>query len=1198
MSKFTPTNKKNNHCPVCGDVEGKCRTTDTALVLCMNTTDRHSTPSGWTFRGLSKNGLWGNIVPDDGADGLTDLERRVLRDRVKADRQAKRAIEDEERIGKLPTLAARHEVLSNKPHRLTTSQRDDLVRRGLTEAEIDWCLSQGYLWEERGGYGIAAIDPATGLMVGGQKANDERGQTAIGKDGNEYQIPKYSWLLKGQTHLPETDENPLAVWIHPDCDRTMPVEVEVEIRASEGFLKSLIAAIKAWRSDPQVIYIGAAGGIFPEAALSRVFAGLPESGSVTLCPDAGAVSNPNVMNNYENLAKNLSKLKIFWEHLPELNVLWWDQWTKTSPDVDELPEDKKTTQLSFKEFSSISTGSDRSGQTHWIKNRAFSPNHTVDSQYFDFRSAHSGEILAVRSGLGTGKTEWMINKILPQFGGALIFAPTINLCKNVNERINRAGISADTIGSLTTDDRSSTQALRAAYDVITLCPDSILSIDIEEVQGKILILDEAMENARVFWYRKTHISKIRKAAIDRLSELMTAAAAVLLLDGNLTDRGVAWYQALCPNKFTTKILNTRAKKMAIRLHVADGDSNFTKAIAKDGDRFLMGTDCKIDATALSSYPLTSVTCQTGELDQNGKLTDGWAQLAMRDGKAFIEQCKPHNMAYSPVAGSGWDLSGVDGYFDRFYGLYKGVVNVDSINQSIARYRDFSVVRDLFVAGTGLSEYWIVDPVNTSAGAVNESLYRYMSELPGLLASGDTELRAAAQRLMDSAQNDPTAIAVTDEIAALNYERINLRGCLIHSLLGAGHTIEVVRTALKEAAKRNEVRTKSEINLEAAAAVRAANTISASEAQKIETARIVAPGRLAELSRFNLESRLPGIAQSESWNSIEVIKKGKEGKPDILEADAFVHALPKLASKSENFWLLMHPEVAKKRGQSTWQVFLKTGWVDLSKLNIRYARIKKVRDIFSEFLPNLFTLKSEHEKLEMPSERDLQPEAKTSFLLRRDQLCDLARKLTSGKGGLGSFNGRSYVQYFKDLLNPYGVSVVQLGKKDSRIGLTYLDPNSNLEQVYGEKDLVLILECLDQGSDLGQVYAAVDRRFSPGLDEPVHVWEIPETMPNRDPDDLSVEWANFSANAPETVAYIDRGPIPESVEEFDGGTYEYVSESDAVATAVLGGSRSDWEDFITQMVALSTSDPIAYQSHKATPGLAPDWVWSQLECEDF
>jgi len=230
------------------------------------------------------------------------------------------------------SLQERHELLSKRPRTLTAAQNADLLRRGLFQSEIDDCLDRGWLWKEWGGYGTAAIDPRTGLTVGAQLAKDNR-------------QPKYSWLLKGQTHLPETGQNPLVCWISPDFDYSKPSEVYL----CEGFLQSLIAAIKAWRHDPQIIFVGAAGHSFGEQALLRVLDALGDCDSVTLCPDSGSVKNKGIVNNY------LKALGFAQSWGFSTSILWWGQSEKAKNDVDEIDTQTflSAKNLSIAEFEAV-----------------------------------------------------------------------------------------------------------------------------------------------------------------------------------------------------------------------------------------------------------------------------------------------------------------------------------------------------------------------------------------------------------------------------------------------------------------------------------------------------------------------------------------------------------------------------------------------------------------------------------------------------------------------------------------------------------------------------------------------------------------------------------------------------------------------------------------------------------------------------
>ena len=1156
-SKFSPT-KKNRPCRICGDVSGKCRESSSGLILCMSISSQSDAPIGFAFTGMTTCGLWGMLTPSNSNEDnyLSALERRVLADERKARRSAAADVERTERAKSARTLRQRDTEIRAKSNDLTWIHTKALLDRGMSAEWIIEMSRQGLLWEESKGFGIGALDVETGLIAGGQLARDDRN-------------PKYSWgIFPGDNRLPETDENPLFPLISPKFDRTLPIE----LCFCEGSGKPMVSACKAWDlGRHQQIWIGASGGCFSPNALKRGLEAIgynPKRDTVTLYPDGGACFNPNVTSSYAALA----------EQLPDLRVAWWDQWLKRDSrgalDCDEISADTEIQIISWKEYLTLTLGTDIGATNQWKDSLAFTADRTFDSQYVNIEAPKAGVMLALKSGLGTGKTQWFLKLAMIQFLAAVAIAPTIALGGNVNERAAAMGVNAGTIGSLTA--KGATEALRNASKLWTLCPDSILSIEPHEMVGKVLLIDEAMECFTAFLSRPTEIKKYRKLAIDRLSQLMTAAASVVIADGNLTDRALVWFQKLCPSKPIEKVQNLQSKKMTYRLHLGTKES-FTSHIGHEGDeRWLLGTDSKADATAISEYPLTSDTCKTGALDADGNVKDSWAQAAMRSAKSFIQTHKPHNMAYSPVAGSGWDVSGVDGYFERVYGYYCGVVGPKAITQSLARYRDFDVVRDVWVSPHGMPDMTAVDSTSTKQADINEALYRFVaSTASGLIGEDGAALVFEAYRVLLSAlEQDPTAIAFLGEQTSKNFESKHLRACTIYLLVQSGHTVRLTGGRAKcEGSNVKEV--KRAHKLDRAAQIIAADIITKAEADRIKMAARVAPGRQAALARFELEIRLPGIALSEEWNS-DVVDQWTQERV----ADRFVLGLHDLASQAEKFYLLCHLTVSKKRGQARYQKFLTDGWIDLSQVKTSFNKAAKIKAVLGvemdEILKGAVVENCTTGDPENRCAVSVTDDIPKSFSLKKIQIEDMVKNLRWANGLFPRMGRRSAPQYLKEVLAGFGLVLDKIGETD---------------------EYEITAPCLEPGTNLATVYDCVVKRhsLSAETDKP-HEWVLPMPKLIERPEEPCTPQSD------DPMAYIDRGPEPQPVEEFDGGTYEYtyefIPESDAVATVVAGGGRSDWEDFITQMVGLSTSDPIAYQSHRATPGLAPDWVWLELECEDF
>jgi hypothetical protein len=307
-------------CPVCSGTRKDCRKSEmTGRVHCRS----GITPDGYDSFGTDGQGfnMYKIAKDSDDSEGSTPLS---LSDR------------DHQYRG--------YRSFLTKAHKLA------LTDRGLTEAQIDWLHSQGWIRSWARGQSskldpkLAGVDPKNGQtlgcdgiaiaaifdnkITGYQIANDDR-RTA-----------KYLWLssakVGGSTpHLPNGDL-PLAAWIHPEVKPT-------EVILCEGFLKSLVTAIRLWaEGKTEYMVIGAAGGNFGASAqTTRDLLNKYQISSVLLAPDGGVIHhkedesggwlpNETVMAAYDR-AKSVCAGRDF-------NVLWWGQKEKDSKDIDELAD--------------------------------------------------------------------------------------------------------------------------------------------------------------------------------------------------------------------------------------------------------------------------------------------------------------------------------------------------------------------------------------------------------------------------------------------------------------------------------------------------------------------------------------------------------------------------------------------------------------------------------------------------------------------------------------------------------------------------------------------------------------------------------------------------------------------------------------------------------------------------------------------
>jgi len=909
-SKIRPTNKSNS-CPVCGDVKGKCRTIDSEpIVLCGNTQPGNE-PSGWSYRKPASNPLWNVFAPDDGNDSQNWQDKLDERHKHNAERIAAEA----KRLAALKPVEQRDLEYRAQPKTLSDARYQSLKARGLTDAEIQFAIDNHWLWDFPGhkGFAIAALS-LDGLIQGAQIANDSRD-------------PKYVWHSKDQSaHIPSAGENPLFIWIHPDADRT-----KLRLILCEGALKPLVAALKFWRTgDIQRAFIGAAGGHFQVNSLTALIKGVGLR-SIQFAPDAGSPENPTVM------AIAANTFKICWDLKYKPTVRWWGQYSKPGRDVDELDGSEDIRTLSGTQFLSLS---------NWRSLKKFTPNQTIEGVYCEFPAPEPGQMIAVRAGLGAGKT-WRAIEILKSAElSAVVVTPTNTLGRNFVGRALAAGLpetyhfvsdmNVET-GEEKEPDASDSKpkapkknkSLFGQHGVktFTLCPDSIVNLDPKALTNQIVIFDEAMQNWVALLQRQTAIKDYRSQTIKVLREILEVCHSVILLDGGLTDKCCEFWSELAPSKELVKIqhIKTDFEPFNIKLIESPGDSEFMAsvqaigctnaalkdepfAILSDSKKDLEAFDRRFTAMDLKGYLLDSSTC--GE---------PWAKELIANPDKFISENQPDYLLISPVAATGFDCS-IRDYFVHAFLLSRGVLAIDDLMQHLARIRDPKVKRVIWCPPVGLSGgHPIVNELTISE--CQDALVKYITD-DATLGVGDlSEYLTRMEEIATQARQQGALIATS------NIERKNLRTYLHEALLLAGHDVKagVVNSEDKSATK-SQADTKAIFKVEKAQAVHAAEELTTIEAEELESKTSLNAEERARMSRYRILNALPGITNSEEWNATDQAAISK--RVSCEARFKFVNDLLEnnLISKARSWYLWQNPDAAAAISRDKWQKILDGGEV--------------------------------------------------------------------------------------------------------------------------------------------------------------------------------------------------------------------------------------------------------------------------------
>lgn len=331
MSSFTPTNR-SNPCPVCGDVKGKCRTTDQDLVLCMGWADADSNHPDWQYVKSSRDGLWGIHAPRKSEyDPVTARSQQAALDKRREQQRRERVAQHTGGLSIEQRSDAFRQLLTGLT--LDHDHHQSLKQRGLSDVEIQAGLFRSVvsgqrvnthhqlpgvkhhrLWfGKKGDRGF--ICPAfnhQGQIIGAQVRRD-----------NPQDDGRYRWLKGSNTsHLPN-GELPITTII-PDAAKGITIV--------EGILKPYISAHRHGYAA-----IGAAGGLFQSSPeqLKTELAILSQhlgTNEVLFPVDAESRANEQVWRRDSSTVRLIES----WGYKVKVGD-WGQRDDKAAPDFDELP---------------------------------------------------------------------------------------------------------------------------------------------------------------------------------------------------------------------------------------------------------------------------------------------------------------------------------------------------------------------------------------------------------------------------------------------------------------------------------------------------------------------------------------------------------------------------------------------------------------------------------------------------------------------------------------------------------------------------------------------------------------------------------------------------------------------------------------------------------------------------------------------
>jgi len=539
----------------------------------------------------------------------------------------------------------------------------------------------------------------------------------------------------------------------------------------------------------------------------------------------------------------------------------------------------------------------------WLKSREFTPTILIDepevtNATFDI-SLHNA-IIAIKSAMGTSKTRWLLCNIKNSSNRAFLLGCLNNL---LLQTIGVAAKEFDTqIYHLHLDEAGLLVADVDTY--IACCVDSMQHLD-GYFKGVDLYIDEicsviaSILSGGTLGERQGYIMKVFEKAVRE-------ADRVFILDAKLSDIITDFIAKIDPTKTVVKVLN-KAQPKPHHFKFVDGfnpDKNTISSrdkspvikaileskkpfIASDSRKFINSIDEVLKNEGKTGGTLTRDT-----------VSEDWAKAFLSNPNEYLESNKLDYFGISPSANSGVSITTIAGFTDKI-SVFTGVLATNQQSQILMRDRivlnhliycpeSSTIQRDKIKAKTPYSYY--LETINKVALSAE------------LTSNGNQNIAEALGVAIQKYKGD-IWFDLSCELGALdNFERENLRKCLIYALEEEGHTTEIIslETSKEDAQKLADAK-------EALLQKQAEEQFNAEPLQDIHEANRIAktspkPPMMRRVDKTRLLDRLPGIDLANVWDVNFILTTLKD--PDFI-------------NKHSRFWMLNNVDISLKRSELKW-----------------------------------------------------------------------------------------------------------------------------------------------------------------------------------------------------------------------------------------------------------------------------------------
>lgn len=532
-------------------------------------------------------------------------------------------------------------------------------------------------------------------------------------------------------------------------------------------------------------------------------------------------------------------------------------------------------------------------KNQWRRDRQYTPDRTINSRYFHALAPAVGTIMAIKSGLATGKTQFLKDVIASNPEGKIIVLGSRNgLLLQTAEKCGFYHLSA----------HNGYQMFKNPDARLCLCFDSLLKLPPEIFKGAIIILDEAESVLRHLLMSPT-LRRDREAIKERFAIACCDADRIILLDGHLTDYTVNLVEKLAGNKTVTKHLN-EFKGNCPKVSIYETEkATPTAAEKQDFINKILASDCPAIATDCSVAEAEALADALKEAKGPGLLicsknsNEPDQTEFQTNPDAWMEKDNPAWLIYSPTLENGIDISKC-GKFTDVFGLFCGLLGVNSQIQMLRRVRHPLNQISVLCPQHGLND-------NPDRRSYYSSQIKLQIEVSINIESAllcPADYQEAIREEINRQLADPLFAAYCHFEAQENLEKSELRAFLIEALRDGGYEVDEPIIGGDESGDHADK--KIACKEKEAQEIFSSPDISLEEAQEISRSNKARWPERCQAEKCYLKARLPGIEDSKLW--------GWEFIDRIRSKDR------SLLNQLENSWLFHNPDDAEYLQKSKWE----------------------------------------------------------------------------------------------------------------------------------------------------------------------------------------------------------------------------------------------------------------------------------------